>query len=103
MFNETLKDMIPELFEELDIEESILDSDYPHVSTKIIALWGSIECLQALEKLLCDVYNPSRGERLGFSLQAHREILALLKLHMTRWPNLNTDYTMGIKQRALFQ
>jgi hypothetical protein len=103
MYEETFKDMIPELLEELGTEESILDSEYPHISKKIVALWGSIECLMALEKMICDVYDPRRGERQGFSLQAHKEIRTLLYLHMNRWPFLNTEYTTGLRQRELFQ
>jgi len=102
MFQETLKDMIPELLESLEIEESALDSEYPHVSTKVVALWGSLECLEFLEKLICDVYDMQRGERQGFSLSAHREIRKLLEMHMELWPFLDTPYTRGLKQRADF-
>jgi pilus assembly protein FimV len=55
--------------------------ELPHICTQLIALWGSPQCLDYLQKLLRD---NRGGERNGFTLPVVQEILFLIDIHVGR-------------------
>lgn len=64
---------------QLTVEESvdIIGENYPHVSDKLHALWGSKECEVYLRGLVFD----DRGSRSGFPIIVFRAILRLYDYH----------------------
>lgn len=60
---------------------------YPHIADKITLTWGSVEGRKLLVSLLADSRD---GTRAGFAPSVAKEILALLKQHDIKFPQLDT-------------
>lgn len=63
-----------------EVPSELLDElkNFPHITSKIVALWGTVELHNYFEKLFSD----TRGDtRKGFPSTAARALLALTNLH----------------------
>jgi hypothetical protein len=63
-----------------EVPSELLDElkNFPHITSKIVALWGTVELHKYLEKLFSD----TRGDtREGFPSTAARALLALTNMH----------------------
>lgn len=74
------------------IEESILESRYPHIVKKLLLIWGSEECIKYIEHdLFHHTPTPERPMREGFSLEVLIEIDKLLHKHIEQFPNIKSE------------
>ena len=60
--------------------------DFPHIINKLISLWGTKECRVYIKSL--GLMEFSRIERAGFEHSAFYEVMLLLFIHDTVYPEL---------------
>lgn len=70
---EMIDRVIPKPLPELIHVTSALEEGYPHLLSKITAIWGEPECVPYLRKLIVD----DRGSRQGFPFEVMSELLVL--------------------------
>ena len=72
----------------MGIEHSAIDAEFPHVSKKLLSLWGTGECMDYLEDLLN--YEPSaeRPQREGFPFGVMRELQVVQHYHIEQYPEV---------------
>lgn len=89
---QSLFEMLPAIGEQMGSIDSIIDERFPHISKKIIFLWGSTECLQYIENdLLHHSPTPDRPIRQGFPLQVLLELDIIHKEHQRQFPHITSD------------
>ena len=75
---------IKEIREELGTVVSLIDLGFPHISKKIIKVWGTPEFYDYSRTLLID----DRGDRKGFPLEILQEIMEIISIHDKQFPNI---------------
>lgn len=86
-----LFEMLPTLGEHTGYIDSIIDVDYPHISKKIILMWGSNECVDYIESLINYSHSHDRPMRQGFPLQALLELQFVLDEHVRQFPYMKSE------------
>lgn len=86
---DTIFDLVP-LLHEKGLTQSVFDTDFPHVSEKIVTMWGSIECLEYIESLKEWVPTSDRPTRQGFPLHAIIELEYIYEHHIQQFPYMKT-------------
>ena len=72
---------------------SSIDKEFPRISTEILLLWGSPECLICIENLLGYTHTEQRPMRQGFSMPIINELTELLTEHLRAFPFMHSEYT----------
>lgn len=77
--HDSLSSLVPDLGSEID-------TNFPHISAKIILLWGSGECMDFLDELMH--YHPTeeRPSREGFTLEVIQELSTIYAYHVNKHP-----------------
>ena len=84
----SLKELVPALEEKAVCE---IDLNFPHISEKILLLWGNTECMDYLEELLNYVPDAQRPHgRQGFPFGVMTELGVIQNYHVSQFPELDS-------------
>lgn len=82
----SLSELVPDLGQEID-------KQYPHIAEKILAMWGSTECVDYLENLQNYVLDEQRpNSRQGFTAPVMAELTAIHNYHVTQFSELDSAW-----------
>lgn len=82
----SLSALVPDLGSEID-------TTFPHIAEKIIALWGSSECMDYLEELLNYVPTSERpNSRQGFPFAVMTELSVIQNYHIIQYPETECSW-----------